>query len=685
LISAAETPDVTGSKTYASDTSKYTAFDVRIEPPGGHCSQGGVVIVRGNDANKDGLLSAAEIKSSEYACLADPGPPGLPLLLTSGDEPSGSHCATGGKYFRWGHDLDRSGTLAASEVEGSAYLCNGASGLTGVNSLVETASEPPGEHCVAGGLSVRSGVDEDGDGILDPGEVTSTKYVCNGAPGEQGVAGPNVCGDGVAKMPDEDCDDGNTSDSDGCLSTCVAARCGDGIVRAGIEACDDGNTDDSDGCTNACTSAVCGDGITETGPEECDDGNQVETDGCLSSCRAASCGDGFLQNGETCDDGNVDDWDGCWACVPSEFRVEASSLVDSEAVTTAVASDGRFIVAWTGASAVLARLHAADGNPQGDELRVDAGEFAAVHHASAAMTRDGRFVITWAATRWVAETESRIYARIYSADGVVEGPAFEVTDSKVPTIVAETPVVAMAEDGRFAIAWLMKETSVTHAVRARTYSPTGIPDGAESFVALPADALSPAIGMADDRRFVVAWTRKDGSGDSGDGVYATCFGADGDPSVSSFHVNVTTAGDQQAPAIGAGPDGRFVIAWRGPDGSGAFQIYARRFAAGCTPNGGEFRVNTTGISSSEGFSAGMSAAGDFLVAWGSPSVRAQRFSDSATRSGDELPLSAVSTAGKPGPRIAVAADGRFIAAWGFSVVMASRLAADGTMRGRLAW
>jgi cysteine-rich repeat protein len=32
----------------------------------------------------------------------------------------------------------------------------------------------------------------------------------------------------------------------------VGAICGDGFVHAGAEQCDDGNTIDSDGCRNSC-------------------------------------------------------------------------------------------------------------------------------------------------------------------------------------------------------------------------------------------------------------------------------------------------------------------------------------------------------------------------------------------------------------------------------------------------
>ncbi len=49
----------------------------------------------------------------------------------------------------------------------------------------------------------------------------------------------------------------------------------------------------------------CGDGVVNDG-EECDDGNSAETDACLSTCEDAGCGDGFIQTGvEACDGSNL--------------------------------------------------------------------------------------------------------------------------------------------------------------------------------------------------------------------------------------------------------------------------------------------------------------------------------------------------------------------------------------------
>jgi cysteine-rich repeat protein len=49
--------------------------------------------------------------------------------------------------------------------------------------------------------------------------------------------------------------------NDGSYGRCApgcryAPHCGDGIVQLGLEECDDGNTDETDTCSNACRSML---------------------------------------------------------------------------------------------------------------------------------------------------------------------------------------------------------------------------------------------------------------------------------------------------------------------------------------------------------------------------------------------------------------------------------------------
>jgi len=146
------------------------------------------------------------------------------------------------------------------------------------------------------------------------------------------------CGDGIIG-PGEQCDDGNLSNTDACTNACQSARCGDSFTQAG-EQCDDGNQNNTDGCSNSCHLASCGDGITQPGSgEQCDDANQVPDDGCTNSCRLPECGDGITQpgSGEACDDGNAIDQDDCAHCQPN---VCGDGVVDLQAPATEECDDG---------------------------------------------------------------------------------------------------------------------------------------------------------------------------------------------------------------------------------------------------------------------------------------------------------------------------------------------------------
>lgn len=157
-----------------------------------------------------------------------------------------------------------------------------------------------------------------------------------------------ICGDGIVNL-NEECDDGNTINTDKCMNTCMlnpyyneSAYCGNGIKEPG-EACDDGNQLNGDSCAADCLRVttptvtpepvipICGNNIVEDG-ETCDDGNQLDGDTCASDCSEITevdppmelCGNAVTQNDEECDDGNNQNGDGCssectvepgWICI----------------------------------------------------------------------------------------------------------------------------------------------------------------------------------------------------------------------------------------------------------------------------------------------------------------------------------------------------------------------------------
>lgn len=78
--------------------------------------------------------------------------------------------------------MKRMGVVAGLFVVGVSALLAGCGDeiVAGASPLVDAVPEPPGENCKAGGQAIRIGVDRNGDGRLDPDEVTGSSYACNG-------------------------------------------------------------------------------------------------------------------------------------------------------------------------------------------------------------------------------------------------------------------------------------------------------------------------------------------------------------------------------------------------------------------------------------------------------------------------------------------------------------------------
>jgi hypothetical protein len=117
------------------------------------------------------------------------GANGVNSLIQQDIEAPGANCPTGGVRIESGLDLNGNGILEANEVTQTSYTCNGQNGANGQNgsngqngltSLIATTPEPAGANCANGGVAVQTGLDLNNDGILQSTEVQHTLYVCNG-------------------------------------------------------------------------------------------------------------------------------------------------------------------------------------------------------------------------------------------------------------------------------------------------------------------------------------------------------------------------------------------------------------------------------------------------------------------------------------------------------------------------
>ncbi len=133
----------------------------------------------------------------------------------------------------------------------------------------------------------------------------------------------------------------------------LVASCGNGHIETGEE-CDDGNRSDADACLASCLWSACGDGKVRSHVEECDDGNQRDGDGCSATCLACTSPDGAFEwssNGHcyTRHDGPLT-WNAARAyCVAhGGDLVTYAAAPETSSVFRALLSDG--VEAWVGFS-----------------------------------------------------------------------------------------------------------------------------------------------------------------------------------------------------------------------------------------------------------------------------------------------------------------------------------------------
>jgi cysteine-rich repeat protein len=135
------------------------------------------------------------------------GDAGQTSLLTSGPEAPGANCKDGGVKVSHGLDVNGDGTLAVAEVQGTAYICNGADAAAeGVLALPKAAVPP--KQCTSDAM---------GEQYFDT--ALTSHRTCNGT---YWVPVLTTCGDDSVGSGEE-CDDGNQRDGDGCQANCLMA------------------------------------------------------------------------------------------------------------------------------------------------------------------------------------------------------------------------------------------------------------------------------------------------------------------------------------------------------------------------------------------------------------------------------------------------------------------------------
>ena len=276
-----------------------------------HCANGGTRMDFGLDTNNNGILNTAEVLSTRYVCNGADGQDGQ----NGQDGTNGTNASIKTTSFTGAQNGCTNGGVKVEvlinnvvQTAQTQYICDGTNGQDGQdgqdgqnghNALVATSNDV-GSHCTNGGIRVDVGLDENDNGTLDVGEISSTQYICNG------TSGGNPCA--VGKWFDGDaCRPDDAEHCRGVDCTTAVSHWGDGICtesgQCQVTACNGDTHLYDDG-----TSTVCEDNTSE----HC--GSHTINCGEGSECVNGACSGGIIQNCNGVMTDVLTDIDNCGTC-----------------------------------------------------------------------------------------------------------------------------------------------------------------------------------------------------------------------------------------------------------------------------------------------------------------------------------------------------------------------------------
>lgn len=333
-------------------------------------------------------------------------------------------------------------------------------------------------------------------------------------------------------------------------------------------------------------------------------------------------------------------------------KVNSTITDDQEHVQVTALKDGGAAFVWQGGKLgfqhIYARFLSAGNTWLSSDFQVNASQTAYQINPVLATLANGNVVVLYSSFNQVSSNSMQdVYGQMLSPTGEKIGGEFLV--NQFTTYNQRTPVVAALSGGGFVVVWVSEQqrqvgVSVGHIVQAdqlvhpsvdiyaRLFKADATALGDAFLVNTSADVCAnPSVAASLNGGFMVAWGQKHGQvREFGWDVFARGFSNTGAGGAVS-PVNTQTFGDQFAPRIAAAGDD-YMLVWTSMGQDGSMEgVYGRVLKADGSPNGAEFRANTTWISR-QMHPTVASDGSRFLVTWtsfvGSPAsfdLFAQRY------------------------------------------------------------
>jgi len=281
-----------------------------------------------------------------------------------------------------------------------------------------------------------------------------------------------------------------------------------------------------------------------------------------------------------------------------------------------------------------------------------------------AIAENGNFVVAWADGPRV-DGEFFVYMRGFNADG---SERFATTDvSGVLVGPRPSPDIAMAPDGDFVVVFADdRDGNGFGQIRAHGFNANGTARFVRSAVNNlgAGDQIEPVVALADDGSFLVAWV-DDQDSDKIYDISARRFNADGSPQFSQFAIT-STGGLEAEPALAMGPTGDFVVVWRDDRDLNFYsQILATAFDAGGSERFRDRTLNQVGTGNQYEPAVAIRDDGSFIATWidQGQQVMARFFDADGNALSDDVIVNEDRFRPHSRPDVALADDGSFLIVW----------------------
>jgi hypothetical protein len=312
-----------------------------------------------------------------------------------------------------------------------------------------------------------------------------------------------------------------------------------------------------------------------------------------------------------------------------EFLVNTDTNLIQDRARVAMDHNGNFVVTWENFNfeasnwEVKAQLFNSNGSKKGSEFPVNTYTTSYQHSPTTAMDSDGDFVIAWQ-SGYQDGSFGGIYAKKFDSNGAfIVPPACSLPgcDPVTGEFLVNTTTVgwqfqpssAMDENGNFVIGWEGDAPNQDRNIYVQKYFSNGSREGGEILVNDYTEGSQHNVSVAMDSNgdFIVAWN---GNGYDGYQLYGKKYNTDGSHT-GDFKINSGTGINPDVPKVAMDNTGDFVVTWVSYGVNSSGDIRGQRYDSNAVKVEGEFRVNNFTTFNQYYPAVGMDSDGDFVIAW----------------------------------------------------------------------